>query len=84
MSNRQTKILDGTIQVPAFMQTLYTKIMKGLETGAVAVDVYRPEELRTIEQNSKQWPMYSDLSEQTLWVGQKLSPTHWKELLSNE
>ncbi len=84
MPDRQTKILDGTIQVPAFMQALYTKLMKGLETGAVAVDVYRPEELRTLPQNSKQWPMYTDLSTQVEWYGQMLTPEHWKELLSNE
>lgn len=84
MGDRKTKILDGTVQVQPFIHQLYTLLMKALETGAVAVDVYRPEELRTLEQNSKQWPMYHDLSNQLEWHGQKLSPEHWKELLSNE
>ena len=84
MSNRQTKILDGTIQVAPFIQALYTKIMKGLESGAVAVDVYRPEEMRNNEQNKKQWAMFGDISAQVQWYGQTLTPEHWKELLSNE
>lgn len=84
MSSRQTKVLDGTIQVPVFMQTLYTKIMKGLETGAVAIDVYRPEEKRTLLQNSKQWPMLTDIAEQLVWCGEKLTPEEWKILLCNE
>ena len=84
MADRQTKILDGTVQVPAFMQTLYTKIMRGLETGAVAIDVYRPEERRTIPQNSKQWPMLTDISQQLTWCNEPLTPDEWKILLCNE
>ena len=84
MSSRKTKVIDGVIQVQPFMHQLYGLLIKALETGAVAIDVYRPEELRTLEQNSKQWPMYHDLSNQLEWYGQKLTPEHWKELLSNE
>lgn len=79
---RQTKIIDGTIQVPAFMQTLYSKIMNGLTTGAVAVDLYRPEDLRNNEQNKKQWAMFSDIALQVEWHGEFYQPEDWKDILS--
>lgn len=84
MGDRQTKIIDGTIQVAPFTQSLYAKIMKGLETGAVAVDLYRPEERRSNDANAKLWAMCTDISNQLEWYGQKLTPEHWKELLSHE
>ena len=40
------------------------------------------EPTRTLEQNSKLWPMLAELSEQTDWHGNKLNPEEWKDLLS--
>lgn len=40
------------------------------------------DEKRTIPQNRKGWPMWTDISEQLTWYGHKLIPEHWKELLS--
>ena len=84
MGDRQTKIIDGTIQVAPFIQSLYAKIMKGLETGAVAVDLYRPEERRSIPQNKKGWALWTDISNHLEWYGKKRSPRFWKEFLSSE
>jgi hypothetical protein len=42
------------------------------------------EETRTVEQNSKQWAMYTDLSKQLTWHGSKLDPGDWKDLLCHE
>ena len=84
MGDRQTKIIDGTIQVAPFIQNLYAKIMKGLETGAVAVDLYRPEERRSIPQNKKGWALWTDISNHLEWYGKKRSPRFWKEFLSSE
>lgn len=84
MSERLTKVIDGTIQVAPFLQNLYAKIMKGLETGAVAVDLYRPEESRSLPQNGKQWAMYTDIAEQLRWHHNQLSKEDWKILLTNE
>lgn len=67
MSERQTKIIDGTIQVPGFMQALNAKILKGLETGAVAVDLYRPEEDRSQLQNEKSHAMIGDIAKQAVF-----------------
>ena len=40
------------------------------------------EPTRTLEQNSKLWPMLAELAEQTDWHGNKLNPEEWKDLLS--
>ena len=37
------------------------------------------EETRNLEQNSKMWPMLSDLSKQIIWHGVKLYPDEWKD-----
>lgn len=84
MAERITKIIEGTVQVAPFMQVLYDKIIKALETGAVAVDLYRPEERRSNDSNAKLWAMVSDISKQLEWYGQNLTPEHWKELLSHD
>jgi hypothetical protein len=81
---KHTKVIDGTIQIKSVLDWVFAMISKGLQGGAVAIDIYRYEELRTVEQNEKQWPMYNDISEQIDWYGQKLTPENWKELLSNE
>lgn len=39
---------------------------------------------RNLEQNKKMWAMMTDLSRQLQWYGEKLTPEHWKELLSHE
>lgn len=78
------KIVDGTVQIKGALDWVYNLLLKGLPGGAVEISIKRAEELRTIEQNSKQWPMYFDLSTQVEWYGQMLTPEHWKELLSNE
>jgi hypothetical protein len=82
MSNRRTKIIDGAVQIVPFMQSLFDVLTKAIETGSVAVDVYRPEEARNNEQNKKGWALWNDISQQIEWYGNKLSPEHWKELLS--
>ena len=40
------------------------------------------EPTRTLEQNSKLWPMLEELAEQTDWHGNQLNPEEWKDLLS--
>ena len=41
---RITKIIDEAIQVDPFIAKLRSKIIKGLKTGSVGVDLYRPDE----------------------------------------
>lgn len=42
--SRLKKIIDGDVQVDPFIAQLRRKIIKGLETGSVGVDLYRPDE----------------------------------------
>ena len=42
--SRLTKIIDGAVQVDPFIAQIRRKIIKGLETGSVGVDLYRPDE----------------------------------------
>lgn len=37
---------------------------------------------RTDDQNSKLWPMLTDLSRQVEWYGQRLAPHEWKDVLT--
>src|SRR5690606_28570128 len=43
-----------------------------------------PEDARNNDQNAKGWALWSDISKQVEWYGQKLTPEHWKELLSHD
>jgi hypothetical protein len=40
------------------------------------------EETRTLEQNSKLWPMLQDVSRQVEWYGQKLTDEEWKDVFT--
>lgn len=61
------------------------------ETRAKAIDWIRraPKETRvtfqgpkrTLPQNDRMWAQLTDLSEQLLWHGQRLSPEDWKQVM---
>ena len=61
------------------------------ETRAKAIDWIRraPKETRvtfqgpkrTLPQNDRMWAMLTDLSEQLVWHGQRLSPEDWKQVV---
>ena len=40
------------------------------------------EKTRTLEQNSKMWPMLGDVARQVDWYGQKLTSKEWKDVFS--
>lgn len=40
------------------------------------------EKTRTLEQNSKLWPMLDDISKQVDWYGHKLSDEEWKDFFT--
>jgi hypothetical protein len=40
------------------------------------------EQTRSLEQNSKLWPMLQDISRQVDWYGQKLTDEEWKDVFS--
>lgn len=79
-----TKVIDGTASVKSALDWAYNIMLKGLAGGAVAIDIYRYEEERNLEQNKKQWAMYTDISNQVIWHGEKLTPEDWKDILSSD
>lgn len=81
---KSTKVASAPEHIKPLLDWVYTCLQKGLQGGAVAVDVYRHEEGRTTDQNSKAWAMFSDLSKQIKWHGMQMTPEQWKELLSHE
>lgn len=82
--DRATRVIAKAEHIKPLLDWVYTCLSKGLPGGPIAVDVYRHEELRNLEQNRKQFAMYNDLSRQLTWHGMKLTPEQWKELLSHE
>lgn len=54
-----------------------------LSCGRVAViEVKEGKRKRTVEQNSKMWPMLGDISRQVMWHGQRLSSEDWKDIFT--
>lgn len=45
-----------------------------------AVEIKPPT--RSVEQNARLWAMLTDVSEQVVWYGRRLSPDDWKDLFS--
>ena len=84
MSNEYSKIIEGSISIKSALDWAYQLIVKGLAGGAVEITIRRYNEKRTLPQNSKQWPMYTDIASQLEWHGMKLDKDDWKILLTNE
>lgn len=84
MSKQHVKIIDGTVQLKSLLDWVFRGVSRGLEISAVRVTIELEEENRTLLQNSKQWPMLADISNQLTWHGEKLTPEDWKILLCNE
>lgn len=66
---RLKKIIDGEVQVDPFLTQLRIKIIKGLETGSVGVDLYRPdeeEEEKSDEQRCKFHAMIGDINKKCI------------------
>ena len=60
---------------------------KGLEGGPVEFVLRRPGKRRTLSQNSKLWPMLTDIARQVEWAVdgsmQLLAPEDWKTILTS-
>ena len=79
-----TKVIDGMVSIKPVLDWAYQLIAKGLAGGAVEIAIRRYEEKRSLPQNSKQWALYTDISEQLRWHHNQLSKEDWKILLTNE
>lgn len=63
---------------------VFRAFTKGVEVGEVDITISLHDEIRTIEQNKKQWAIYTDFSKQIQWHGKYMDPIDWKDLLSHE
>ena len=81
---KHTKVIDASVSIKPALDWAFNLIMKGLEGGPVAIDIYRHEELRTLNQNQKMWPMLADIAAQVVWHGEKYEPDDWKDILSSD
>lgn len=62
------------------MLEVWQTVNKGFQAGPVVIELKR--EKRTLDQNSKLWPMLSDVSEQVEWYGEYLTKEDWKDVLT--
>jgi len=66
-------------QIGNAVQWLVEKTEQGLAGGAVVITLGR--EGRSTDQNSKLWPMLTDISKQVDWFGMH-DPETWKDLIT--
>lgn len=74
------KTISEHIEINSLLNWVDDMCTKGLRGGAVIVTLGR--EVRTKEQNSKGWPMWSDLSNQVVWHGERLDAEDFKLMLT--
>lgn len=73
-------IVSDTAGIELAQHWLKSMIVRGLPAGPVRVSVGRPR--RTLDQNSKLWPMLGDIASQVEWYGQKLTDNEWKDVFT--
>lgn len=78
MSNSRTIRTPEDVQ-PA-LQWAYAAIMKGIQSAAVVMELGR--ESRSTDQNSKLWPMLTDISKVVEWYGKMYSKEEWKDIIT--
>jgi len=67
-------------QLPMLIDWVVGKTEKALAAGPVEITLGRPK--RSLSQNSKQWVLLNDISQQVEWHGEKLTPEEYKWLLT--
>jgi hypothetical protein len=75
-----TRKIDNLAGAHEAIKWALENILKGLAGGAVIMTLGR--ETRSKDQNSKLWPMLSDISEQVVWYDRKHSPEGWKDIIT--
>lgn len=56
--------------------------MAAVKCAPLGMCVVIKKRTRTTDQNSKLWPMLTDLSRQVDWYGEKLTPEEWKDVMT--
>lgn len=54
-------------------------VLEAIRTAPAGYIIAISEATRTLKQNAKLWPMLTDVSNQVLWDGQRMSKDEWKD-----
>lgn len=81
MTHRMTVTLWNAQQGHQQIQSVWTQAKAMLTAGHRMVLELR-KETRSLKQNARLWAMLTDISQQVVWYGRKLSPDDWKHILS--
>lgn len=73
-------VVDGPEKIDPALSWVFYRLRAGLLAGAVQLSISRPR--RSVDQNSKLWPMLKDVSDQVVWHGLRLTPSEWKDVLT--
>jgi hypothetical protein len=68
-------------QTKAVFRQIYDIVINEVVNGNHVVLEAKPK-TRSLEQNARLWAMLSDISEQVVWHGRKLTADEWKHVFS--
>jgi hypothetical protein len=74
------KLIERPDQIRFALPWVQQTIEKALPGGPVQISLGR--ERRTLDQNSKLWPMLTDISKQVCWHGHWLTKEEWKDVMT--
>lgn len=73
-------LVERDTDIPRVVHWVVDLVRRGLPGGAVQITISR--EKRSNDQNSKLWPMLTDIERQVVWHGYKLTREEWKDVLT--
>ena len=81
MTRREVvKVIERADQIRFGLAWVQQMLEKGLAGGPVQISLGR--ERRNKDQNSKLWPMLTDISKQVCWHGHWLTKDEWKDVMT--
>lgn len=75
-----TYTIRTLFDIPGAIKWATEMITQALRAGVVVMELRR--ETRSNDQNSKMWPMLTDISKHVVWFERKFAPEDWKDILS--
>lgn len=78
--SQASKTITKPEDIQPCLQWAFSAITKGLAAGPVVMTLGR--ENRNLDQNARLWATLTDVAEQVVWYGQKLSQEDWKHVFT--
>jgi hypothetical protein len=78
---KKTVIIDNELALRTQLMNMSLAATGMLRAGKL-VALTIAERTRSLEQNAKMWAMLTDIADQVVWHGLKLSPDDWKDMLT--